>query len=64
MENPDELLTVNELAEALRVPVSWVYARTRVDALPCYKVGKYLRFRLPEVIQTLERRGHEEVETR
>lgn len=43
----DELLTVAELAEWLKVPPSWIYERTRrrgEGQLPCLKLGKYLRF--------------------
>lgn len=48
----DELLTVSEIASFLKVPVSWVYERTRrrgVERLPHVKLGKYLRFSLPEI---------------
>lgn len=44
----DELLTVSEMASALKVPISWVYERTRrsgADRIPHLKLGKYLRFR-------------------
>jgi excisionase family DNA binding protein len=47
-----ELLTVTEIASALRVPASWVYERTRRrgrERMPHLKIGKYLRFRLNEV---------------
>jgi len=47
------LLTVNEVAELLRVPVSWVYERTRrrdAGQLPGYRLGKYWRFREEEVL--------------
>ena len=52
------LLTVREVAEILRVPVSWVYEHTRgrsLDRLPYLKVGKYVRFRLPDIERYLER---------
>ena len=52
------LLTVEDVAELLRVPVSWVYERTRlggVDRLPGFRLGKYWRFREAEVINWLER---------
>ena len=52
------LLTVEDVAELLRVPVSWVYERTRlrgVDRLPGFRLGKYWRFREAEVISWLER---------
>ena len=53
----NRLLTVKEVAELLRVPVSWVYEHTRgrgSDRLPFIKLGKYLRFRLPEIESYLE----------
>jgi excisionase family DNA binding protein len=48
----DQLLTPPELAKALKVPVSWVYERTRrrgKHSLPHLKIGKYLRFDSAEV---------------
>jgi excisionase family DNA binding protein len=54
---PGTLLTVHEVAELLKVPVSWVYERTRqrgMRRLPHLKVGKYLRFRTSEVQKFLE----------
>ncbi len=43
----DELLTVAELAQWLKVPPSWIYERTRrrdAERLPFIRLGKYLRF--------------------
>lgn len=37
-------LTVQEAANLLRVPVSWLYERTRTNSIPHVKLGKYLRF--------------------
>jgi excisionase family DNA binding protein len=37
-------LTVKEAADLLRVPVSWLYERTRTNSIPHVKLGKYLRF--------------------
>ena len=54
-----ELLTVDELAEFLKTPKSWVYARTREigpNAMPRVRVGKYLRFHLTDVLAWLEGR--------
>ena len=51
-----KLLNVQELAEKLNVPVSWIYDRTRngsTDHIPHYKIGKYLRFAEDEVIDYL-----------
>ncbi len=54
------LLTVDELAESLSVPKSWVYSRTREtgpDSIPMIKVGKYRRFVLADVLAWLEKRN-------
>jgi len=53
----ETLLTVQEVAALLRVPVSWVYERTRrrgSERLPHVKVGKYVRFRPAEIEAYLE----------
>lgn len=57
VEIADELLTVSEVAAALKVPVSWVYERTRrsgTDQIPHFKLGKYLRFRWAAVREWLD----------
>jgi excisionase family DNA binding protein len=59
---PEALLTAQEVAELLNVPVSWVYKRTgnrAVDALPVVRLGKrILRFRAEEIREYIEsRRG-------
>ena len=59
----DRLLTVEEVAVLLHVPVSWVYGRTRkrsLGRLPGYRLGKYWRFREDEVLAWLvsHGRGH------
>jgi excisionase family DNA binding protein len=55
---PSVLLTVEEVAELLKVPVSWVYDRTRsrgVNRIPGFRLGKYWRFQESEVLAWLER---------
>jgi excisionase family DNA binding protein len=37
-------LTIQEAADFLRVPVSWLYERTRTNSVPHVKLGKYVRF--------------------
>jgi hypothetical protein len=54
-ETEIELKTVNELAEFLKMKPSWVYAHA--DDLGAFRLGKYVRFSLPRVIERLER-GH------
>jgi len=54
-----DLQTVEELASALKVKPSWVYGETRKTgegSIPRIKVGKYLRFCLPEVLDWLRKR--------
>ena len=51
------LLTPDELAQELRVPKSWVYSRSRRDAIPMVRVGKYVRFRKSDVLASLELRS-------
>jgi excisionase family DNA binding protein len=51
------LLSVDELAEFLNVPKSWIYSRTREsgpDSMPRIKVGKYCRFVLKDVLAWLK----------
>ncbi len=58
----EELLTVPELADRLKVPVSWIYQRTRGrgrDRLPHLKIGKYLRFEEQAVQSWLGRHRHD-----
>jgi len=54
----ERLLTVEDVAELLRVPVSWVHDRTRqrgLNRLPGFRLGKYWRFEESEVRTWLER---------
>src|SRR4029453_11472174 len=44
-----ELFTAEELARQLKVPVSWVYEKSRQGRLPTHRIGKYLRFDVAEV---------------
>jgi excisionase family DNA binding protein len=52
-----KLLTVEQVADLLHVPRSWVYGRTRArdrDRLPGLRLGKYWRFREADVLAWLE----------
>ena len=47
-----KLITPEELADWLKVPLSWIYDRTRragPERLPVYKIGRYLRFSVPKI---------------
>jgi excisionase family DNA binding protein len=47
-----ELLGPEELAQRLKVPVSWVYEQSRQGNIPTHRIGKYIRFDLAEVIDS------------
>ena len=52
------LLSVDELAQCINVPKSWVYSRTREtgpNAMPKISVGKYRRFILEDVLNWLKK---------
>ncbi len=60
---PNCLLTVEDVASLLHVPVSWVYGRMRkrsLERLPAYRLGKYWRFREDEIHAWVKRQsqGH------
>jgi excisionase family DNA binding protein len=61
----NDLLTIKEVAELLRVPVSWVYGRTRrrsIDRIPGFRIGGSWRFQESEVLAWVERqRGERKV---
>jgi len=46
------LLTVDEVAEILRVPKSWIYSHQ--DQLPTVRLGRYVRFRRSEIESFLD----------
>jgi len=50
-----EIITVAEVAARLKVKDSWVYGHK--DFLGAYKLGKYLRFSWPRVLERLEARS-------
>jgi excisionase family DNA binding protein len=55
---PDRLLTVQDVADRLRVPLSWVYERTRSNDIPgLVKIGKYVRIRESELESYIEHGG-------
>ena len=57
-EISDGLVGAAEIAQLLKVPISWVYERTRrrgIERLPHFKLGKYLRFSKEEVLDWLHK---------
>ena len=51
----EPLLTAEELAQRLKVPVSWVHEQSRLGNIPKHKLGRYIRFNLQEVIESQTR---------
>jgi excisionase family DNA binding protein len=45
----EQLLTAKEVADKLSVPESWVRSNTRSGAIPHFMLGRYPRYRWPEV---------------
>jgi excisionase family DNA binding protein len=45
----DRLLDAGEVAERLGVPKSWVLESARSGAIPCVRLGRYVRFDLDDV---------------
>jgi hypothetical protein len=50
-----ELMTVEEVAARLKLKRSWVYSNA--DKLGAYRLGKYLRFCWPRVLECLDQRN-------
>lgn len=50
-----ELLTPEQLAEKLKLPLSWVYEQSRQKKIPTHRLGRYIRFDLHEVLESQKR---------
>jgi excisionase family DNA binding protein len=50
----ERLLTADEVAELLNVPVTWVRESTRSGAMPCVELGRYRRYEREAVLEWLE----------
>ena len=51
---PERLLDAKEIAERLGVPESWVRESARLGAMPCVRLGRYVRFDLDDVERWIE----------
>lgn len=49
------LLNVEEVAQILRVPKSWVYSH--LDLLPTVRLGRYIRFRRTDIEDFVAEQG-------
>ena len=50
----ERLLDARAVAERLGVPESWVRESARSGAMPCVRLGRYVRFDLADVERWLE----------
>jgi excisionase family DNA binding protein len=50
----DRLLTADDVAEFLSVPVSWVREHTRTNTIPHLVLGRYVRYRRDDVLAWLD----------
>lgn len=50
----DRLLDAAAIAERLGVPKTWVLESARSGAMPCVRLGRYVRFDLADVERWLE----------
>jgi excisionase family DNA binding protein len=57
----DRLLTADQVAEMLAVPVSWVREHSRGGHLPCVRLGRYVRYERERVLDYIatQRKGGE-----
>lgn len=51
-----KLLTARQLSERLNVPESWVRNEERAGRIPSVRLGKYVRFKWPDVERALAER--------
>jgi len=52
-----QVVTAEELAMILKVPISWVWMTAREGRIPSYRLRRYLRFDLQEVLDSLRENG-------
>jgi hypothetical protein len=61
--NEFPLLTPEQLAKKLSVPISWVYEQSRQGNIPTRRIGKYIRFNFVEVVVSQKQNGRSHCET-
>ena len=58
------LIGIKEMASKLDVPVSWLYSRTRSGQIPHFKIGKYVRFDVDQVMEWIKKMQNQITEER
>lgn len=62
-EKPSDVLTIEELANYLKIPKSTLYKLVREGKVPSQKVGRHWRFRKKAIDRWLENRRSDDDET-
>ena len=60
VNQPGEVLTIDELAAYLKIPKSTLYKLVREGQIPSQKVGRHWRFRKETIDRWLDQRDAEE----
>jgi excisionase family DNA binding protein len=50
----EKLVGIRDIAEWTGLPISWIYVNAAKSKIPCYKLGKYVKFRFSEVEQWIQ----------
>lgn len=53
----EPLMDAETLAKVLSLPQSWIEQRTREGELPCYRAGRWIRYRRSEIESILHSQG-------
>ena len=54
MKKIQDFLTVDEVSKYLRIPKGTIYKLSMTKKIPCFKVGKRLRFRKQSIDEWIE----------
>lgn len=49
----ERFIKASELAAHLRIPVQMIYRKTRRGEIPCYRIGRSLRYKRSEVEEAM-----------
>lgn len=55
---PEALLDCEQVAQWLGVKESWVFYAAKNGIIPCIKVGRYVRFRRPDIQKWIDDGGN------
>lgn len=56
-KEPDSIMTIEEVAEYLKIPKSTVYILAQEGKIPCQKVGRQWRFHKEAIDQWIKNTG-------